>query len=87
MLENEVLKEAALLIGNKGWTQGVFRTVKGKRCIEGAINDCAPAIEVAFAAQKKVQDYLKVTDLVAWNDNPERTSTEVINALLEARNA
>lgn len=92
-----VLRLAAALIERDGWCQGTYIAMDGRCCAVGAlvqagggvidpdIYDAGPVemarIRGAFDAVTKFIGRTWVTDLVDWNDEPDRTAEEVLAAL------
>lgn len=79
---------AADYIKEYGWCQGCLTNGQGNVCALGAISHCGfsgrPGATVAYSvAAQALHRYLK-QNIAAWNDNPERTKEEVIEALRNA---
>lgn len=79
----EVLECAARHIERDGLRQdGLFGTVDGPCCVVGAMARAAGG-HVALdkiGARDALVSYLKVPSVIAWNDAPGRTASEVIEA-------
>lgn len=98
-----VLRLAAALIERDGWCQGTYIAMDGRCCAVGAlvqagdgvvdpdIFDAGPVemarIHSAFDAAMKFIGRRAVSDLVDWNDEPDRTEAEVLAALRGAADA
>lgn len=88
MTPSDVLRGAAQLLKEEGWTQHAFLDAHGRMCVTGAINRAANGgalyvgaeDNVGSAAWRALADKLgcRVTD---WNDTPGRTAEEVISTL------
>lgn len=89
-----ILEKAADIITTKGWTQNNYTDKDGRVCLVEAINQAActmcstaqtrigAADSAAYALRKHL--YLSpfnTPNLVAWNDDPQRTAEDVILAL------
>lgn len=86
------LGPAGLLIA-KGWTQGAFsRDVKGNSAslMRGAVCWCAlGAIAAVYSGEtfqplEKLYGAIGTCSVFSWNDHPERTHAEVIEAFRKA---
>lgn len=97
---SQVLSEAADLLEKPGaWTQGVFaRNAKGENtglseirgkavcwCVLGATAASAGSnLGLSSAADHFLRDFLGVEELGSWNDAPDRSQEEVVDALRRA---
>lgn len=92
-----ILQRAADLIAPEGaWIQGSFGRPGECYCVRGAIGaasgsvflaDGHAASEIAFAAsigRPHGTDNAAGCSLVTWNDSPDRTQAEVVQALRDA---
>src|SRR5690242_9508575 len=84
----QIAAEAADLLESEGWGQGHLQCEDGSYCLFGALihsatnqteNFGAWGNEVDAAAWAAIPE--GAVDPVAWNDDPERTAQEVIDAL------
>ena len=92
----DILEKAAEVLEIRGWTQNTYEDAEGQVCAVGAIRVVAwghsrwsgtGAIDyqVAGMAQAAMSAHLGVRDLaIEWNDSPERTKEEVIDAFKHA---
>lgn len=87
---SEVLDRAADVLEEDGWCQYSMHDELGRYCALGAIKAVTPDPD-AFAergyATRALRDYLSPTrpfQISKWNDNPDRTKEEVIDALQQA---
>jgi hypothetical protein len=90
----EVLKATRELLSDPArWTQGVYARVGDEQCDE--LNPFASCFCLSGAfwrfgadeihpARLRLSGVLGVTNLIAWNDAPERTHNEVLAALDKA---
>lgn len=80
-----VLLKAASLLEEQGWTQHQYQDNDGKRCLMGAIAAVdTTGRKMPYSVCDALRAHLKLTpklSLSEWNDKPERTKEEVINAL------
>ena len=78
-----VLWDAARYIREHGWCQNALDTADGRVCLQGAIMavDKSPRHEGFLPANNAVCLYLRTSLTWEWNDDPARTSSEVISAL------
>lgn len=92
-LVNQVLRNAEILIGAKGWRQGV-RPLQGKGvCASEAISIAGVdlqgiqhinKIDIIYYASKKLLYYIGDFDRIAlWNDTIGRTEGEVRKTLID----
>lgn len=95
-----ILDEAANVIERNGWTQGFYYDLSVDLppaecpvCPLGAIGLAMgatnPKTDRAFGSPAEValEQYLDIVTVADWNDDPERTVTEVIAALRGAARA
>lgn len=88
----EICLRAAEVIRERGWHQKDYANEKGNVCLFAAINIASGSTawgptSIGAAAVRRVKRHLKlrVCDSVAkWNDAPDRTLAEVIDALESA---
>jgi hypothetical protein len=95
----EVLERAAdLLEEPDAWTQGVYARDHNNRqtddrdkaecfCALGAINYAAGRHDLSWDAreqQRVFEEISGIDDVPTWNDDPERTQSEVVAKLREA---
>lgn len=88
MKASEVLEKAADLIEPEGaWTQKAMRR-GGGRCVIGAVASLCPRElnwdDVMAPFRQVVGLTRPFSDVVRWNDTPERTQAEVVQALRDA---
>lgn len=87
MTTREVLLAAADEIERDGWCQGRAHSRDGRHCALGALGGAAPD-QMAFDSAKHVLSrWLDVSlfgGIQHWNDQGERTATDVIAALRAA---
>lgn len=89
----DTLRRARELLSEpNSWTQGTYaRDAQGKRCyiwedcrvclcVEGALFSAHEDIEVCVAARDAFEGSLGGAPLDEWNDAPERTHAEVLEA-------
>lgn len=87
---NGVLKAAARLIREHGWTQHAFSDEQGRICAAKAINECTvPSTEANTLRLEaygtllerigRAHDYLG--GVPAWNDMPDQTAEHVLTML------
>jgi hypothetical protein len=69
---------AAHLIEDVGWKQGKIGGAGGKVCLHGAIRECAPQKGDAEIVRALARTQGFTED---WNDNDDRTESEVLSAL------
>lgn len=83
--ERAALLEAADLIEEYGHAKGVLGKRGEPMCALGAI-DAAVGREndLAYTADTVLRRYLKTANIVGWNNVPERTKEEVVDALRDA---
>lgn len=79
----KALLDAAEYIRVHGWCQHVHRNSSGNVCAIGALKEVAAPI-VESAAHMVMIRYLGSVPVSWWNDAPERTAEEVVEALLSA---
>jgi len=85
----DVLDSAADYIERHGWTQGVLKSAAGKVCAGGAIV-CLSSRDIKIAALSALASQLgdhARSPLIAvpyWNDAPDRTEQQVLDALRAA---
>lgn len=98
MKPSEILRKAADLIEPEGaWTQEAFaRTKRGRPigygeapamcfCALGAMYRSSLAVPLSLAeATRDYLDRIVGSDVTGWNDAPERTQAEVVQALRDA---
>ena len=77
----EVLTEARALVA-RGWCQLSMKR-GSKRCLWGAVLDASQSYTEAELARSVLVDVIG-DELIAWNDVPGRTQTEVLTALDDA---
>ena len=84
----KVLRRAADLIEVDGWWQLPCQRYRPatKRCVMIAIADAYPgngnlAIAIRANTSRAIKEYLGIIDVFRWNDDPERTSEEVVDTL------
>lgn len=87
MKDYEVLEAAAEYIEQYGWHQGGASGPDGSVCALGAIDKCGQAsgnnfIEDASLLYEII--FPEFTGIGNWNDQPERTEQEVLDALQKA---
>jgi hypothetical protein len=83
------LLTAAEMIARYGHCKHAMYHEDGRMCLYGALQKAQPLFSNASIyritdALSKVTHVTSAHDLIAWNDRPERTKEEVINALREA---
>ncbi|QTF81819.1 hypothetical protein SEA_GUEY18_34 [Gordonia phage Guey18] len=88
--DSEVFDAAADILEKDGWSQGKLHQPDGSHCALGAL---AVASETKVCDEtitlnerwprlySKLAHYLDSWDIPDWNDYPERTAQEVIDAL------
>lgn len=91
----DVLRRAADLVEQRGLAKNITCAADGSLCIRGALTVAAgrtaripfwgdgPRHDVSAAADCAMLNYLR-SDVVAWNNAPERTKDEVVAALRAA---
>lgn len=82
----QVLRDAAELIERDGWCQGDMYSTAGARCVMGAIFTTAHHAlpddpSLAIDALAPFARSLPQGKTMEWNDDPDRTVTEVLAAL------
>lgn len=82
----QVLLEAADLIEEKGWCQGMYNNRSGAMCMMGAIINAGRRHEHRYTSRAHLRLIEAVGGVapVLWNDAPERTQEEVVSALRKA---
>lgn len=85
----KTLLEAAEIIKKNGHRKGAAGSMGTARCVVGAICEAGfhaggRSQSVIDEACNRVQQLVVPTNIVDWNDAPERTADEVIKALQEA---
>lgn len=78
------LASAAKLIDERGWVRGALCTEAGY-CVVGAIIASDPDVEVQELAFDRVREVVGRPHVSPWNDEPDRTKKEVLDALKRAR--
>ena len=89
---NLLLLRAADLIEERGHAKHALEDSRGGLCILGALRMAdagttdltAPRSKGYHKAREKVSDKIGKGDLASWNNQPERTQQEVIDALRAA---
>lgn len=94
MTPSTILRKAARRLSKEGtWTQGAYALDANGDSIDpgmpnavcwrvgGAIIREADSGSSEWAALEALANYLGVSNLTAWNDAPERTQAEVVQAL------
>ncbi|OZF40777.1 hypothetical protein CH296_00535 [Rhodococcus sp. 14-2496-1d] len=91
MTISEILARAADLIEEHGWMQGEYVNDKGCLCAVGAIRIAADGkVEGHFPSNAATQaidlmaGHLDAGSVIEWNDDVDRTQTEVVGALRAA---
>lgn len=91
--ERRLLWEAARLIEERGHARGALVTSDGRMCALGALNCAATGDPRDTLKRSNVPGYAKAFNairaraggsIVSWNNAPERTASEVIQALRDA---
>lgn len=77
------LREAARLIRDKGWCQGVYRDDAGRHCAVGALCE-ATGDGGLDLARSYLWQRIRTTSIADWNDRPGRTEQDVIAAFESA---
>ncbi len=72
--------KAAELLEEKGWCQGVAKSIGGKLCIMQAVQDACSFPCDTLVAWAKLEKRLNCSP-VYWNDTPGRTREEVTKVL------
>lgn len=88
MQVHEVLNKAADILERDGWCQRSGRGESGERCSTSAISDATPlGDDLTFHTARRVfqkyvwRNHAEVKLVYEWNDEPERTKEQVIDAL------
>lgn len=80
-----VLRAARALLERQGWCQGVYRNMNGSYCAAGALravcDDFSTNNSAAVLILRSVPGALLLSD---WNDAPERTRDEILEAFSKA---
>lgn len=83
----KILIKAAELVAERGLAKGL-RISNGSLCAYGAIamavNGAAYCDSGCAKAQDRMSNMLRLYDFSVWNNEPERTKEEVIDALVAA---
>jgi hypothetical protein len=82
-----VLMRAAEIIRERGWCQHNLKDSIGRMCMVGAITEAQSCLGISAAgrAQDAVRHELQINGFISdWNNAPERTADEVIQALESA---
>ena len=85
-----ILKEAKRVIQKHGWTQGELWKFRNGRyagfCITGALLFCRDEAsrETGREARGFIKRAIRSEKVVAWNDHPDRTHEEVVQAFNKA---
>ena len=86
----DVFTDAATVIRERGWCQLNSRLPSGEVCMATAINTSITATVWPRSAAiyksfySAIEQHLGTQRLTRWNDQPERTKTEVLKALESA---
>lgn len=87
MKVSQVLFKAAKIIERDGWNQGWYINDQGCVCAYGAIRKaiCNDATDYVGHVEARIFcEFLQIETIAEWNDAPERTVEEVIDALVIA---
>lgn len=96
MTPSEVLERSKTRLIERGWAQGLFGGSAGPNCVSGVlicfIREALDAnlIERSVLNRdgeqyfKYLRQAIQSTCIIAWNDTPGRTFSEVMNAFDEA---
>ena len=83
----QIMLKAADLLEKDGWCQHHLSNNEGAHCVRGALMEFGSAYVVLQAEQRLKAIGIPCDDwygIVSWNNAPERTAEEVINALRAA---
>ena len=93
---NGVLSKAADLVEDRGLAKGRIRNQAGQYCVLGAIGQAVraefdgelgslpAAMDLYNASTKAVENHLGFGLLSVWNDEAQRTETDVVRVLRQA---
>ena len=77
----KILLEAADYIERHGWCQNVYQNGLGNACVMGALLQVVRTTSRDGKSLSRLRKYLDVTSLENWNDAPDRTKEQVVEAL------
>jgi hypothetical protein len=78
-----VLNDAADHLCFGGWVQGQHYRGTAS-CAVGALDRATPRSRLVMQAEETLKRYLGVRSIMSWNDSPDRTADEVVNAMRHA---
>lgn len=77
-----VLRRAEAKLKKYGWVQGEYGSMMGGYCASAAINESTQDTELRWVARSFLRHNAAPSwpSIIKWNDAPERTEEEVIQA-------
>lgn len=85
MTDAQIIRDARNLLFERGWNQGALEGDDGSLCVSGAVNAavnaaCLGPVEPYFRVLRLFESVVS-REITGWNDAPERTFNEVIDAM------
>lgn len=85
MTPAEMIREAKCVLFERGWHQGDSEAPDGSVCVRGALgvvaDGCAWNLGMGTTALQYLREAIGRASIINWNDDPDRSFGEVIDAL------